>query len=198
MSTFGSILKRTRFERNFTQKFLADQLNISKCAISQWETGRKNPKHEHLLRVAALLQLDVNELLRGFLVYDQQIGWSTLKGCYQEYAYLPQYEHEFSIKNLSIVPFVCHEFDAGNYLLFVPGTANIFNTAFQTQKLIVRQSHEIESDRWVAFKQNHNNKEHSFGRIIDEKYLSHGETNERILIDDITIVGQIVQILLNL
>ena len=40
---FAETLKRLRTEKGLTQKDLADQINITRSAVAQWESGRNLP-----------------------------------------------------------------------------------------------------------------------------------------------------------
>jgi putative transcriptional regulator len=61
MSKNVSLLK-ARKEHGFTQKDLADKLNVEKSTISNWENGYSTPRLADAFRVADLLGKDVNEL----------------------------------------------------------------------------------------------------------------------------------------
>lgn len=41
-------IKFLREANNMTQNQLAKMLNVSRCAIAQWETGKANPKLKHI------------------------------------------------------------------------------------------------------------------------------------------------------
>lgn len=61
----GKFIADMRKEQNFTQKQLAEQLNLSDKAISKWECGKSMPDTSILLDLCQLLKINVNELLSG-------------------------------------------------------------------------------------------------------------------------------------
>lgn len=62
----GILLKKLRKNSNLTQKDLAAYFNVSKPAISQWESG-KGIKTEYLYRFAKFFDVTVSELILGKL-----------------------------------------------------------------------------------------------------------------------------------
>lgn len=62
--TVGSRIKAARKEIGVTQYFLANSLGVSYANVSQWESGRRNPKIETVQKIAEALGIPV-ELLTG-------------------------------------------------------------------------------------------------------------------------------------
>ncbi len=58
-------LKSLRMERNLTQEFVAESLNVSRQAVSKWENGTSDPNTSNLFALAKLYSISVEELLRG-------------------------------------------------------------------------------------------------------------------------------------
>lgn len=56
-------LQFLRKNRNYTQDELAKRLNISRQAISKWETGTTIPDLEVLLKISKLYGITINEIL---------------------------------------------------------------------------------------------------------------------------------------
>lgn len=56
-------LKRLRREHDLTQEDLAEELHISRQAVSRWETGSALPDSEVLLQLSKLYRLSINEIL---------------------------------------------------------------------------------------------------------------------------------------
>ena len=54
---------RMRKEKNFTQGYVAEKLNINRSTISKWENGEFLPSTENLIKLAALYNCTVDELL---------------------------------------------------------------------------------------------------------------------------------------
>ena len=53
-----------RKRANKTQEEVAEQLNVSKAAISQWENGQTNPRATTLPKLAAIYGCTVDDLLK--------------------------------------------------------------------------------------------------------------------------------------
>ena len=61
----GIYIAAKRKERQMTQTDLAQQLHITRQAVSKWESGKSVPDPETLLAMAALFQVTVEEILGG-------------------------------------------------------------------------------------------------------------------------------------
>lgn len=61
----GRFIKACRKEKNFTQREVAERLNISEKTVSKWETGNGLPEVGLMLPLCELLEISVNELLSG-------------------------------------------------------------------------------------------------------------------------------------
>lgn len=55
-------LKELRKKNNYSQTYVAEYLNISRQAISRWETGKATPDLDNLLLLAKLYNVPVDEL----------------------------------------------------------------------------------------------------------------------------------------
>ena len=56
-------IKEMRKRLNLSQGDLANQINVTQGAVSQWEAGLTNPTLETLVKIAAVLRCTVDELL---------------------------------------------------------------------------------------------------------------------------------------
>ena len=63
--TLGEALKTRRTACNMTQEFVAEQLGVSRQAVSKWENGSSDPSTSNLLALAKLYGIDAAELLRN-------------------------------------------------------------------------------------------------------------------------------------
>ncbi len=61
--TTGQQIAQLRKERNMSQEDLADAMQVSRQAVSKWETGLSKPDTENLIRLAELFEVDVNALI---------------------------------------------------------------------------------------------------------------------------------------
>ncbi|HLI91962.1 MAG TPA: helix-turn-helix domain-containing protein [Puia sp.] len=64
MDQLSDILKSARNSKGFSQQYVADQLGISQRAYGFYEEGRRTPKWPKLKKIASILGLDQNEMLR--------------------------------------------------------------------------------------------------------------------------------------
>lgn len=54
-----------RKQNNLSQEYIAEQLKVSRQAVSKWETGQSNPDTENLIKLAEILHVSVEFLLNG-------------------------------------------------------------------------------------------------------------------------------------
>ena len=59
----GELIKEARKEAGLSQKALADSLGISQQNIAQWESGKRNPKINSLLKIAFAIGLPYTAFL---------------------------------------------------------------------------------------------------------------------------------------
>lgn len=69
----GQIIKSKRIEKKFTQRKLADLINISRNYISDIETGRYMPSVDTLIKIAKVLKIDLNFLLKMTEIQGEKI-----------------------------------------------------------------------------------------------------------------------------
>ncbi len=81
MANVGSRISRLRKEANMTQMELADKMNISFQAVSNWERGNSMPDIAKLPELAQLFGVTVDELLGK----EAKLVESAAKGCITEY-----------------------------------------------------------------------------------------------------------------
>src|SRR5699024_1158616 len=62
---FNEKLQQLRTEKNLTQEQLAEQLYVSRTAISKWESGKGYPNIESLHCIATFFSLNIDDLLSG-------------------------------------------------------------------------------------------------------------------------------------
>lgn len=65
--SFGDRLRATRKERGFSQEQLAEELEVSRQSVTKWETGISFPEIRTMLRLASLLERDLD-----WLLYDEK------------------------------------------------------------------------------------------------------------------------------
>ena len=62
---FGERLKKIMFEKNISQKDLADKLGVAQQMISFWVTGKRNPTLTSLQKIASCLDVSVSDLIEN-------------------------------------------------------------------------------------------------------------------------------------
>ena len=62
--SLGEALKSHRTRCNMTQEFVAEQLGVSRQAVSKWESGKAEPSTSNLLAIAKLYGISAAELLK--------------------------------------------------------------------------------------------------------------------------------------
>ena len=60
----GETIKTHRIRCGMTQEFLAEQMGVSRQAVSKWESGKSDPSTSNLLMLAKLFKISPEELLR--------------------------------------------------------------------------------------------------------------------------------------
>ena len=71
----GQIITALRMKANLTQEQLAEKLFVSRDLVSKWETGRRRPDYQTVLRLAALFSVDPEEIVRkDSLLLDELAG----------------------------------------------------------------------------------------------------------------------------
>ncbi len=61
--TLGETLKNYRTNCKMTQEFVAENLGVSRQAVSKWENGTSDPSTSNLIALAKLYGVSVEELL---------------------------------------------------------------------------------------------------------------------------------------
>lgn len=62
--SLGEKLKNYRTSCMMTQEFVAEQIGVSRQAVSKWENGTSDPSTSNLFALAKLFGVSVEELLR--------------------------------------------------------------------------------------------------------------------------------------
>ncbi len=62
---FSSTLKKLRKKMCFSQEQLAEKLNVSRQAVTKWETGAGFPDIENIIAISKLFSISIDDLLLG-------------------------------------------------------------------------------------------------------------------------------------
>lgn len=66
-------LTKLRKSHDYTQEDIAKKLNISKQAISKWESGRGYPDMDNLVILSELYSVTLDELIKGDEMFQKKI-----------------------------------------------------------------------------------------------------------------------------
>lgn len=78
----GSMIKKLREKKKYTQKELSDKLNVSEKTISKWETGRGLPDITLLEPLSKILEISLIELFNGKETINKNRNSNLLKTCF--------------------------------------------------------------------------------------------------------------------
>lgn len=79
----GSRIKTEREKLNLSQDDLAQRMDISRQAISKWETGKSYPDIEKILQLSNIFSLSLDELVKGDKNFQENLireGRSNISG----------------------------------------------------------------------------------------------------------------------
>ena len=65
MNKVNGMIKRLRLEKRLNQEQLAEQLHVTRQAVSNWETGKTQPDIEMLTKIAEYFDVSVEYLIYG-------------------------------------------------------------------------------------------------------------------------------------
>ena len=63
--SLGEVLREERSRCGMTQEYVAQELGVSRQAVSKWENGTSDPSTSNLLALARLYGVDPGELLKN-------------------------------------------------------------------------------------------------------------------------------------
>lgn len=58
-------LRNLRMQHNMSQEALAESLNVSRQAISNWENGKTKPDADMLIKISSIFQVSLDEMISG-------------------------------------------------------------------------------------------------------------------------------------
>lgn len=69
----GNRIKEEREKLNLSQDELAEKMDISRQAISKWETGNSYPDIEKILKLSDIFNLSLDELVKGDKAFQENL-----------------------------------------------------------------------------------------------------------------------------
>lgn len=115
--TTGEIIAEARKKKGYTQERLAELLEVTRQAVSRWESNTAYPETEKLVRLAGLLDLDLNYMLTGERTGDVPDGGHNAEPPYYGgwlHIRVPRYEYK-SRRTLFGMPLVHVNIGVGFY-----------------------------------------------------------------------------------
>ena len=76
-------IKKERNKLNLSQDALANELHVSRQAISKWETGQSYPDLEKLIQLSNIFEVTIDELVKGDKELEKKLindGGNQMKG----------------------------------------------------------------------------------------------------------------------
>ncbi|WP_440895575.1 helix-turn-helix domain-containing protein [Amphibacillus sp. Q70] len=70
--SLGENIKKKRKSLKFSQEYIAEQLNLSRQAISKWETNQSEPSTSNLLKLANLFDCDIKDIISPEKYFKEQ------------------------------------------------------------------------------------------------------------------------------
>jgi len=61
--SLGSNISNKRKSLKLSQEYVAEQLGVSRQAVSKWETNQSEPSTDNLIKLADLFDIDIKELV---------------------------------------------------------------------------------------------------------------------------------------
>lgn len=103
--TLGEKLKKARINKNFTQEYLVEVLNVSQKTYSNFENGKSKPDFSQVENIAKLLEVSVLDFLSG-----DNITINSTNGDHSGFIYqnqlpeklIEQYEQRLKDKDIEI------------------------------------------------------------------------------------------------
>lgn len=65
MANIGKTIKKLREEKNMTQDNLAEKMNVTRQAVSNWETGKTSPDIDTLFKLSQIFDVSMEEIIYG-------------------------------------------------------------------------------------------------------------------------------------
>lgn len=63
--SLAEALKENRIKNKMSQEFVAEQIGVSRQAVSKWESGKSDPNTSNLYALAQLYKISAEELLNN-------------------------------------------------------------------------------------------------------------------------------------
>lgn len=152
--SLGSNISDKRKSLKLSQEYVAEQLGVSRQAVSKWVTNRSEPSTENLIKLADLLDVDIKELVSPEqYVEEQKEAETQIEGSQKDIkmqmaalfgrvlmlinflGYIGAYSDEYELADWYLRTWWGTLFLAGVVLTFV-GSRDYFNRKYGPKKII--------------------------------------------------------------
>ena len=97
---FHEKLQVLRKERGFSQEELAERLDVSRQAVSKWESGQSYPETEKLIQISNLFGITVDHLLKDEPLHQRgEAPRGQYDGSFADYAMFPRRGRRYEYKS---------------------------------------------------------------------------------------------------
>ena len=72
--SFEKNLESLRKQKGWSQDDLADRLNLTRQAVSKWETGSSKPDIDNVKNISQLFSVKIDDLLNNEVVEDKAVS----------------------------------------------------------------------------------------------------------------------------
>ena len=140
---FNAKLQQLRTGKNLTQEQLAEQLYVSRTAISKWESGKGYPNIESLKCISKFFSVTIDELLSGeeLITLAETENRSNLKKIYSfiygildmmavTFILLPLYGNLIVLIALGIAKLMCVCFEKESWSNIITKCSLVLSTLF--------------------------------------------------------------------
>jgi len=99
---FGRFIASLRHEKNWTQKDLADKLNVTDKAISKWERGLGFPDINQIEPLADVLGVSIMEIMRGERIGNDEVPADNANESITDIINISEYQRRAERKTIAI------------------------------------------------------------------------------------------------
>lgn len=99
---FGRFIASLRHEKGWTQKEMAEKLNVTDKAVSKWERGLGFPDINQIEPLADLLEVSVIEIMRGEHISNEKVSSDRANESISDIINISEYQRRAERKTIAI------------------------------------------------------------------------------------------------
>lgn len=149
MLDFSKNLKTIRKKRNFTQKKLADALNVSQNAIFNWENGKREPSLEMMKNIANVLEVPMETLIGLNTLGEKFISESNAKvAAFNGVVAILEYIYgTITEKNISGLAYYLVEADTESFVITPEDIEKLLNYSKVSFPLLINELKDTRKEK---------------------------------------------------